>query len=169
MAACYPAARRPKGVKDDAVIFMGRFTRAPDDIRVFGRATGMVYKKERDDATLADIERRPWKGKGARYIRVHHAEFVHGTLANGVSLNELMDTLKTDSFASTKCDAARGKGNINPRCAYRQQAAVELSAEGLSWLDERLQAAFEAHGMVPQDSLDKLDWPDPSIIPSPSQ
>ena len=39
-AACYPANKRPRGVKDDAVIFMGRLTRDPNDIRVFGRAIG---------------------------------------------------------------------------------------------------------------------------------
>jgi len=30
---------------------------------------------------------------------------------------------------------------------------------GLSWLGERLQEAFDEHGMVPQDTLDQLDWP----------
>ena len=49
-------------LKDDAVIFMGRLTRDPNDIRVFGWAIGMQHKPGRDDATLADIELRPWKG-----------------------------------------------------------------------------------------------------------
>ena len=80
-------------------------------------------------------------------------------MANGVSLNELMDTLGANSFAPTQRNAARGEGNTDPRRAYMQQAAVELSAEGLSWLGERLQAAFDLHGEVPQDTLDQLDWP----------
>ena len=167
-AACYPAAKRPRGVRNGAVIFMGRLTRDPNDIRVFGRAIGMAYRPVRDDATPAEIELRKWKEKWSRYIRVHHAEFVDGTLENGVSLSELMDTLKADSFASTQLNAARGEGNTNPRKAYSHQAAVKLSDEGLSWLGERLQATFEAHGKVSQDSLDKLDWPDLSIIPSSS-
>lgn len=37
-AACYPANKRPTGVRDDSVIFMGRLTKDPNDIRVFGRA-----------------------------------------------------------------------------------------------------------------------------------
>ena len=164
-AACYAANRRPRGVKDGAVIFMGRLTSEPNDIRVFGRAIGMAYRPIRDDATPADIELRPWKEKWSRYIRVHNAEFVDGTIANGVSLNELMDTLKADSFASTQRNAARGEGNTNPRHAYRQQAAVELSPEGLSWLGDRLEAAFEAHGKVPRDSLEELDWPNSSLVP----
>ena len=164
-AACYPANRRPRGVKDGAVIFMGRLTSGPNDIRVFGRAIGMAYRPIRDDATPADIELRPWKEKWSRYIRVHNAEFVDGTIANGVSLNELMETLEADSFASTQRNAERGEGNTNPRHAYRQQAAVELSPEGLSWLGDRLEAAFEAHGKVPRDSLEELDWPDSSVVP----
>jgi hypothetical protein len=163
-AVAYPAAKRPSGVQDDAVIFIARLTRDPNDIRIFGRAVGMKHQPGRDDATSADIARRPWKETWPRYIRVHHAEFVAGTMANGVSLNELMDTLGADSFAPTQRNAARGEGNTNPRRAYLQQAAVELSAEGFSWLGERLQAAFDEHGMVPQDTLDKLDWPVPPDV-----
>ncbi|SDE89045.1 phospholipase D family protein [Rhodospira trueperi] len=158
-AVAYPANRRPSGVQDDAVIFIARLTRDPNDIRIFGRAIGMKYQPGRDDATPDDIARRAWKEKWPRYIRVHHAEFVAGTMANGVSLNALMDTLGADSFAPTQRNAARGDGNTNPRKAYLQQAAVELSKEGRSWLAERLQAAFDEHGVVPRDTLDPLDWP----------
>ena len=165
-AVCYPTAKRPMSVRNDAVIFMGRLTQDPDDIRVFGRAIGMKYEPGRDNATAADIARRPWKENWSRYIRVHNAEFVAGTMENGVSLNELTDTLSAKSFASTQRNAARGEGNTDPRRAYSQQAAVKLSAEGLSWLGGRLQEAFETYGKVPQDRLDKLCWPDPSIIVS---
>ena len=160
-AVAYPASRRPSGVQEDATIFIARLTRDPNDIRIFGRAVGMKHQRGRDDATPADIARRPWKERWPRYIRVHHAEFVAGTMANGVSLNELMDTLEADSFAPTQRNAARGQGkNTNPRRAFMQHAAVALSPAGLSWLGDRLQAAFDAHGKVPQDALDRFDWPD---------
>ena len=155
--ACYPTSKRPRNVKDGAVIYMGRFTRNPNDIRVFGWAIGMQHEPVRDDATPAEIERRPWKEQWSRYIRVDRAEFVAGTMQNGVSLNELMDTLKENSFASTQRNAAQGRGNTDPRHAYRQQAAVELSGEGHAWLSKRLQDKFEAHGKIPQDSLRSLD------------
>jgi hypothetical protein len=48
--------------------------------------------------------------------------------------HELMDALGANSFAPTQRNALRGEGNFHPRKAYRQQAAVELSGEGLSWL-----------------------------------
>ena len=165
-AVAYPGSRRPLHVRDDAVIFIARLTRDPIDIRVFGRAIGMKYQPGRDDATPADIKRRSWKEKWSRYIRVHQAEFVAGTMENGISLNRLMNTLAANSFASTERNAARGSGNIDPRKAYLRQPHVELSPDGLIWLNRRLQTAFESHGKVPQGKLRGLDWPDPSIIAS---
>jgi HKD family nuclease len=164
-AVAYPASKRPSGVKEDAVIFIARLTRDPYDIRIFGRAIGMKYMPGRDDATERDIALRPWKNKWPRYIRVYHAEFVAGDIGNGVSLNELMGTLGADAFLPTQRNKERGKGNTDPRKAYRQQAAVQLSPEGLSWVSERLQASFDEHGKVPKDTMDGLDWPDPPVAP----
>ena len=56
-AVAYPATKRPRGVKDDAVIFIARLTDDPNDIRVFGRAIGTRHVPGRDDATPADIAR----------------------------------------------------------------------------------------------------------------
>ena len=150
----YP--KRPRSVKDDALIFMGRFTDEPD-IRIFGCAVGMKYHPGRDDASAEDIELRCWREKYSNYIRVYKAEFVAGTIANGISLYELMDALGSDSFASTQRNAACGTRNTDPRRAYGQQPAVELSPQGISYLGKRLQAAFDAHGRVPQDTLDQID------------
>ena len=151
----YPATKCPRSVKDGAVMFIARLT-DERDIRIFGRAIGMKYHPDRDDASAEDIELRSWREKYSRYIRVHHAEFVAGTMANGISLNELMGALKSNSFASTQRNAARGTGNTNPRRAFMQQAAIELSSQAIAWLGRRLQAAFDAHGKIPQDTLDQL-------------
>jgi len=162
-AVAFPASKRPRAVGEGAIIFIGRLTRDPNDIRIFGRAIGMKHEPGRDDATPADIAMRPWKENWRRYIRVHAAEFVAGTMANGVSLSQLMDTLGPNTFASTQRNAKRNEGNTNPRLAYLQQAAVELSPEGLSLLSGWLQSAFERYGSVPQEALNILDWP---ILPS---
>ncbi len=151
-------SKRPRIVKDGAVMFIARLTDEPD-IRIFGRAIGMKHHPSRDDASPEDIERRPWKEKWPRYIRVHHAEFVAGTMANGISLNNLMDTLESNSFKRTQDNAVAGTGNTYPRRAYMRQAHVELSSQGTSWLGECLQAAFDEHGKVPQGMLEELDWP----------
>ena len=76
-AVAYPASKRPTGVKDGAAMFIGRFTHGPNDIRVFGRGIGMKYLPGRDDATEADIRRRPWKEKWPRYVRVHYRPDCH--------------------------------------------------------------------------------------------
>ena len=155
----YPASKRPRRVRDGAVMYIARLTDEPD-IRIFGRAIGVAHEPGRDDATPGDIAHRPWKKDWSHYIRVHHAEFVNGTMANGVSLNKLMDTLGTDSFMPTQRNAARGSGNLDPRKAYMRQAAVELSNQGYAWLNDRLRNAFQNHGTIPRNLLDALDWPD---------
>jgi hypothetical protein len=158
-ACTYPKGKRPRQVKDGAIIFMGRMVKEPNDILIYGRAIGMRHVPGRDDATAEDIARRDWKPRWPHYVRVHHAEFVGGTLANGISLNALMDALKSDAFAPTQRNAAKGNGNTNPRRAYRQQASVELTQEANAWLNERLQQAYLQHGRLAPAALEQLDWP----------
>ena len=87
-------------------------------------------------------------------------------MENGVSLAELMDTLGSDSFATTQRNAARGDGNTNPRRSLMQQPAVRLSRDGFEWLNTRLQTAFDVHGQVPRHVLRELDWPESPAQPA---
>ncbi len=159
-ACTYPRDRRPTGKEDGAVMFLARLVREPNDIVVYGRATALAHVKGRDDATPADIERRTWKERWPHYIRIHHAEFVAGTLQNGISLNAMMSALAAQSFASTKRNSAAGEGNMNPRKAIRQQADVKLSEEGFHWLNARLAQAFATHGRLASAELETLEWPE---------
>jgi len=159
-ACTYPKDKRPRRVHDGALMFMGRLVRNPNDILIYGRAVGMQYRQGRDDASPADIKRRGWKQKWPHYVRVHHSEFIEGTLSNGISLSEMMETLGSNSFASTQRNAAQGKGNVDPRRAYRQQAAVELSPQGLAWMNECFERACARSGRLPIQSLAELDWPE---------
>lgn len=158
-ACTYPKGLRPRQPRDGAIMFMGRIVKDPNDVLIFGRAVAMHHEVGRDDATAAEIRLRPWKKKWPHYVRVHHAEFIDGGLSNGVSLNNLMDTLDSESFASTKRHVAGGEGNVNPRRAYRQKPAVELSARALAWMNERVESALKRHGKIPPSFLAKLDWP----------
>ena len=163
--ACnYPEGKKPRQVQDGAIMFMGRLVDHPKDILIFGRAIGLKYKEGRDDATEAEIKKRPWKADWSRYIRVHDAEFVNGTLSDGVSLSALMEELGPNSFASTKRHLLAGVGNTNPRSAYNQQAAVELTPEAITWLIGRLDYCFARHGRISRAELDKLDWPEGSKV-----
>ncbi len=158
-ACTYPKGKRPRRVEDGAVMFMGWLVKQPDDILIYGRAVGLHHDPGRDDASAADIKLRHWKAQWPHYVRMHHAEFIAGPFANGISLNEMMTASKSDSFAATQRNAAKGEGNIDPRMAYRQQAAVELSAQSCVWLNERLEGAFVRHGKLAPDDLLQLDWP----------
>ncbi len=159
-ACTYPRGKRPRKVSDGAVMFMGRMTKDPNDIVIYGRAIGMRHKPDSDDASLSDLALRPWKSAWPHYIRVHHAEFVAGTLANGFSLRMLMDEFGANSFASTQRNALKGSGNVEPRHAYNQQPAVELTLEAMAWLNKKLDSIFLEHGKLSPANLGLLDWPD---------
>ena len=147
-SVAYPATKRPRQVNDGDIIFVGRLTEEPNDIRIFGRAKGIQYKEGRDDATQADIELRPWKERWSRYIRVYDGEFIDGAMSDAVSLNELMATHRHLAFMSTKRNSENGVGNLNPKRAYNSSPAVELSSEGFRWLNERLDQAFRTVGKI---------------------
>jgi hypothetical protein len=149
----YPRGRRPRQVRDGDVMFMGHLVRGPNDIVVYGRAIASAYEEGRDDATAEDVERRPWLARWPHFIRVHDAEFVDGTLADGVSLGELMDELGAYAFGPTAENADCGVGNVDPRQSIRQAAAIRLSEAGMSWLGEELERAFRRHGKI--DGLDQ--------------
>ena len=158
--ACpYPNGKRPRVVPDGAVMFMGLMVGKPNDTLIYGRAIGSRYVPGRDDATSADIRRRSWKAKWPHYIRVDDGEFVKGTVSNGVSLNNLMEALGSDSFVPTQTNARRKSGNTNPRRAYLKQAAVHLSAQAFHWLTRELERAFVEHGKLSTSELARLDWP----------
>lgn len=158
-ACSYPASKRPGSVRDGALMFMARLVTEPADIRVFGRTLAIERRPGRDDATAADIAVRTWKERWPHYVRVHDAEFVNGTLGDGISLNELMNELGANAFASTKRHHEASSGNTNPRTAYAQQAHVELTPEAAAWLNNRLDEALELHGEISPAELAKLDWP----------
>lgn len=160
-ALAYPTTRRPRSVMDGAVMFISRFTKEPPDIRVFGRAYAFKHERGRDEATDEDIADIPWKSGRRQYIRVDRAEFVNGTLDNGVSLYDLMREMGADIFASTERHKRSGHGNTDPFKAYMQQPQVELTPQGAAELYRRLQARFEAHGLLPVEELERLYRPKP--------
>jgi hypothetical protein len=158
-ACTYPVDKRPRAVSDGDTIFVGRLVARPNDTMIFGRVIGRQHRDGQDDATPQDVALRPFKEHWPHYVRVHHGQFVAGTLGNGVSLAELMDSLGTDAFASTRANAAAGHGNTDPRRAFRQQPHVRLTPEAAAWVTGRLEEAFRLHGTVPAEALDQLDWP----------
>ncbi len=156
-ACTYPHNKRPRSVRDGAIIFIGRLVSDPNDIMIFGYAVGSAYKENRDDATTNDIKLRSWKKHWSRYIRVHNAKFIDGKLKHGISMNELMSKFNHNSFASTQRNKTSGKGNIKPKNAYSQQAAVQLTQDSASWLLEKLESKLGYHGTISNSILSEIE------------
>ncbi|ROZ76103.1 phospholipase D family protein [Ramlibacter sp. WS9] len=161
-ACTYPMGQIPRAVGEGDVMYISRLIRNPNDSLIFGRARALRHDDARDIASASEIARRPWKKDWPRYIRVHHAEFVAGSIGNGVSLSALIEALGSDSFVSTQRNAALGTGNTSPTRALMQKAHVQLTQQAFRWLDARIEACFEAYGTLPADALAKLDWPEPA-------
>jgi hypothetical protein len=135
-------------------MFMGHLVRGPNDILVYGRGIARAYEEGWGDASPEDVALRLGLARWSHFIRVHDVEFVEGTLANGVSLSELMDELGPYAFGPTAENADRGIGNVDPRKSLRQAAAIRLSEAGASWLGEELEGRFREFGKLPGDKLD---------------
>lgn len=160
-ACTYPRDKRPRNVKDGATMYMARLVKDPNDILIYGRAEGMRYIPGRDDATAADVKRKPWKEDWPHYIRVRHPEFIDGALNDGVSIADLKHQLGSDAFATTQRNEKRGYGNTDPNRAYLRQPAVELSPEGIAWVEDHLNEQFTRQGKLDRARLDTADlyWP----------
>lgn len=158
-ACTYPAGKAPRAVNDGDIMYISRLVQDPNDSMIYGRAIALRHDDKRDVASKADIHLRNWKAQWPLYIRVHHAEFLAGSIGNGVSLTELMETLGSDSFVSTQRNSMKGKGNTVPSRALMQKAHVQLTPAAFQWLDAKLEAKFQAFGTLPADALAGLDWP----------
>lgn len=145
-------------------MFMGRLVSDPDDILIYGYGTALKHRPDRDDASAEDIALRSWKSEFPHYLRVHHVEFIAGTLNNGISLYELMRTMGSNSFRSTKENVAAGTGNFDLRAAYRRHAAVELTPEAVAWLRRKHAERAAVYGTLPAGTLDQLDRPIPRNV-----
>ncbi len=149
----YPRGRRPRAVRDGDVMFMGHLVKGPNEIVVYGRAVARAYVEGRDDAGPEEIASRPWLERWPHLVRVHDAEFIDGTLGDGIPLGELMDELGAYAFGPTAENADRGFGNVDPRQSIRQAAAIRLSEAGASWLGEELGRAFRRRGKVEAERM----------------
>lgn len=159
-ALSYPASKRPTSVRGGAVMFISVLTR-PNDIHIFGRGIATAYRPGLDDATPGDVRQRSWKKHWSRYIHVKDVEFIDASVADGISLNDLMKELREFSFKTTKARYLSGERNINLQRSYARRAHVELTPEAIVWLNDRLDRRFEEYGIIPPETLDNLVQPEP--------
>jgi len=153
----YPTKKRPRSVKEGDLMFVGRMVKDPDDIMIYGRVRGLKHDPRIDNATPEDVKLRKWKKDWSRYIRVYETEFVNGTLGDCISLYKLMDELGPDIFVTTQLNAKRGKGNTNPKHAYRSQASVRLTTRAARLLNRQLDEIFSKLGRLSGEGLNKVN------------
>jgi hypothetical protein len=152
---CYPIGKRPRQVRDGALMFMGRLIENPSDVMIYGRAIAKHYEDGVDDGTEADFRIRQWRREFPHCIRVRSPEFMCGTLTQGVSLNELMDVLGAEAFEATRRNREAGRGNTDARRSIGPQPAVQLTAKAAAWVNVRLEERFRNVGMLtPADLAD---------------
>lgn len=147
-ACTYPESKPPRQVEDGDVIYTGRLVHSPNDLLIFGRVIGRKHRDEKDVASAAEIALRPWKAQWPRYVRVHDGRFLNGTLADGISMSEMMTTLGTDGFESTQRNARDKSGNTDPFASYGRKAHMLLTDRSRAWIEERLEAALRRHGEI---------------------
>jgi hypothetical protein len=161
-ALSYPNTKRPRQVSTGDVMFIGRMAR-PHDTLIYGRAIAYEHQPGRDDASDADKKRRDWKKQWGTYVRVRDPEFIAGTLANGISLSELMEKFGAEAFVSTDENKRQGAGNTDPRIALRSKAHMPLTQKAADWLNAKFYQALVTHGRIPISQLEKLHWPEHPI------
>jgi hypothetical protein len=155
-AVCaYPTGKRPRQVRDGAIMFMGRLIEDPNDVMIYGRAIAKHYEEGVDDATDNDFRIREWRKGYTHYIRLHSAEFMGGTLTQAVSLNELMNVFGVEAFESTRLNWEKGRGNTDPRRSIGPQPAVLLTVQASAWVNAQLDERIRHHGKLsPADLAD---------------
>lgn len=146
-ACTYPTSSRPRQVGDGDRLYMARIAE-PDDLLIFGYATGWRHRDEEDVASRADVEARPWKVDFANYVRVHDGRFVDAELGAGVSMYEMLEELGSDAWRSTQENTRSGSGNRDPFASYLRKPGMQLTDASRAWLDDRLEALFRQHGEV---------------------
>ena len=147
-ACTYPETKPPRQVEDGDVIYTGRLVHSPNDLLIFGRVIGRKHRDEADRASAAEIALRPWKADWPRYVRVHDGHFLNGTLADGISMSEMMTALGADAFDSTQRNARDKSGNTDPFASYGRKAHMRLTDRSRAWIASRLEAAFRRHGEI---------------------
>ncbi|MGQ0588667.1 MAG: phospholipase D family protein [Sphingosinicella sp.] len=146
-ACTYPTAQRPRQIEDGDLLYMARIA-APDDILIFGYATGWRHRDKEDVATKKEIDARSWKSRYKNYIRVHDAHFVDAELGVGISMAEMLSALGADAWRSTQDNARAGRGNTDPFLSYLRKPGMQLTDISRKWIDRRLQRLLRTHGEV---------------------
>ena len=160
----YPKKRRPRQPQDGDVMFISRLVHTPNDVMIFGRAKSVAHDEIRDVATPEDIAVHNWRATWDKYIRIYEAEFLDGTIGDGISLRDLEKRFGPNTYMPTQRNLINGHGNTLPSKAYQQAAGVQLTDVAYNWLNKQFDDHKTRHGIVPEDKIEALYVP--KVTPS---
>jgi hypothetical protein len=159
-AGCHYACTYPKHPwqqRPGDVLYMAHMVGDEDDIMIHGRALAVrQHDRTLDIASASERAVRPWKEKWPYYVRVHEAEFLRGTIGDGISLNQMFAQLGHSGFEPTRRNHASGKGNTNPRMSVRQQPGIQLATAGAEWLHDRFEHEIRRRGLLDRRDIAAL-------------
>ncbi|MBS1903223.1 MAG: phospholipase D family protein [Bacteroidetes bacterium] len=155
--ACgFSRSKRPLQINEGDVIFLGRLTRKPHDVAIFGKAIAIEFNDDRDWATLRERQEREWKRKWEAYLRFRNPVFQKGTMADCYRLSDLMKDLDYRSFVTTSERFDAGERNIAVHMSFRQQPYVRLTHQAATVVERQLQQRIGKHGRISQQFIDGL-------------
>jgi hypothetical protein len=155
-AVCFSEGKgRPRRYRDGDVIYMARILNGTD-YAFFGRGEAFKHVDDRDFASDEEIEILEWKEDWPIYIRVQNTEFIDATMGECPSMRELIENLSQESFQSTLEKYNEGKRDMNIWKTLRQQADVQLSFVGATWLENQFDSKIRELGRVDQVFINSL-------------
>ena len=146
---------RPRRYNNGDIVFMASMTNT-QDYAIFGRAITYKHDDIRDVASQEDIKHIPWLKDWSILIRIREPIYINSTLSECPKLNDLLNNLDYESFASTKRRFDNGERNINPRNTLMQKGDVILSDSGAQWMELAFQKAIDSNGKVDENFINKL-------------
>jgi len=147
--ACgFPLNKKPRQVNDGDIVFMARLTKNPNDYAIFGRATALRYKEDRDKASEKEIEERQWKETWPIYLRVKNPVFINGSMADCILMSDLLSRFDYDSFSSTRKRFDNGEEYIKPTKSLMQKPYIKLTHNAAEWLEQRFNNTINNIGQV---------------------
>lgn len=98
-----------------------------------------------------DIARYPY------LIWLNQIELIGGRIQDGISLHDIFDQLKDDTFVRSAHNANRGIQNTF-KSVIRQQSHLELTPAAVSLLNSKMEEAFAIYGKISEPEGSSVWW-----------
>lgn len=126
---------------------------------VYGRGTiACSHRRGIDELPLETRKKYPEAGRYPFLAWLCNVDIIGEDLSHGVSLYELFDELKDDTFVWSQGQANNGKPGRHVESIRYHRSHIELTQEATELLDAKLESVFEKSGKVHRESGDSVWW-----------